>query len=1216
MKNSTLLKLYIVVLALFVAANLYAQAPTITNFTPTVVTQRTTVVITGTNFTGVTAANVKFGGIAATAITVNSATQITATVGNGASGSVTVTNGSGTGSRVGLTYIAPAATGTNAKVTRVITNFNGYWNSASPSTDPTLQPDTSHSMLGFEYMGTIYSTGSATATNVLTANSVAFQNGNYRALPINNLTGNVVTGATNPTLIALASKIDGSATTRVATAPAVVGLSVRDVLIDGIRGLDLGTGITNLPSTSVLLFNASNILSSGINDNIPDILVSQIATPSDNSFSIYAFVDENGNIVGNPVQISLAAVPAVGRYKSDFFTLPAQSLNTAVVNGSTVIGENTRDIRLVGYRLSEFGINDTNKANAKFFKVMPSGTSDPAFMAYNRDVFQIPSPIITAQPASQVACFGAGNSVTFTVSATGDELVYQWEKNGVDIPGATSSTLTLNNVTTADLGRYRVLITNSSGAALSNYAYLNTVISLQPQNTPACQGTPVTLETIANGADISYQWYSNTSNSNTGGTIIQGATANMYQPPVTTVGTVYYYAVISNSNQSCVETRTNAVSVVTSLSPVAGTASGTTTICPSTTTNITLSGQTGSIQWQQSSNGVDGWSSVIGGSGGTTATYTTPALTATRYYRAELSTGTQCPNVTTNIVEVAVQDHITWTGSINTDWHVAGNWTCDKIPTLVDDVLIPVTENNPVVMDSTKVALGKSLTIADGAMLTINPLNNIQILNAVTVAAGADFIISNRANLVQNSEGTNNQNSGNVTVYRDSSPLYRLDYTLWSTPVAGQNIFQFSPQTVANRFYTYDTAQDLYLEVPGLGANSTSTFNSGVAYLIRMPNGIATVPGYNSGATAVSYNGKFKGVPNNGDITMPAVHAGSRYMGVGNPYPSAMNIWDFIDENPAELETGTLYFWRKTNNNDNSSYASINKFGYAANSATGGDNSGDVFVDGDESNWVINPGQGFIVQIDTLATGIKFTNAMRRGVNNNQFFRQVQQDHNISRVWLEMTSQAGAYSQAIIGYSDTTTDGFDYGWDGVMLNDGPLALYTNAGGQNLSIQAKAGFDVNDIVPLNYRADIAGTYTLSVTNKDGVFLTGQQVYAHDKVANTLTNLTQQAYFFTTAAGTFDNRFDIVYTTNAALSTDTPVLAGNNVIIYKDGGNLHVNTGALTMNDVKVYDTRGRLVHSTNDVNAAETVIENLSAQQQVLLVQVGTSGGTVTKKIVF
>lgn len=1212
MKNTTTAR-NILYIFLLITSTLYGQAPTITSFSPAVVTQRTTVVITGTNFTGTVAANVKFGGIAATAIVVNSATQITATVGNGATGSVTVTNNGSTASLAGLTYIAPAGTTAASRITRVISNFNGYWNSAAPSTNPALQPDTSHSMLAFEYGGVIYSTGSTVATSVLNANNVPFTTGNYRALPVKNLTGVVPTGATNPNLITLASKIDGNPNTQVPTAPAVTGLSVRDVLIDGIRGLDLGTGVTNLPVTSVLLFNASNILSAGINDNVPDILVSQIADPSDNSFSIYSFVDANGNIVGNPVQVALNSVPAVGRYKSDFFTLPAgQPLNTATVNGSTIVGANTRDIRLVGYKLSDFGITDANKGNAVFFKVMPSGTSDPAFMAYNRDSFQIPSPIITAQPSSVVACTGTGNSVTFTVAATGEELVYQWEKNGIEIPGATSASYTINNVQASDVAGYRVVITNSAGAALSNYAYLNTMIAVQPLNTPACQNTPVQLQTIANGLNISYQWYSNTTNSNTGGAIINGATSGTYSPPVDAVGTKYYYAVITNNGQPCATTTTNAAAVNVSLQPVAGTVTGSTTICPDNSVQVTVAGYTGNIQWQQSTTGTNGWADVTMGSGGTTATYTTPVLTATMYYRAVLSSGT-CPNAITNTVTITVQDTFIWNGSISNNWHVAGNWSCSAIPTLVDNVVIPLTANQPVVL-SGQMALGKSLTIQADAALTINTNNNITIMNAINIAPTGNIIINSSANLLQNDMATTNNNTGNITVLRKSSPLYRLDYTLWSTPVAGQNIFKFSPQTIANRFYTYSSASDLYVTVPNLSHTSTSTFDTGVAYLIRMPNSNST-PDYNAGTATLEYPGEFKGVPNSGTINVPVSLAGQRYNGTGNPYPSAINVWNFIDANAGNLEDGTLYFWRKKNNSSNSSYASITKFAYTRNIAEGGDTGSAAFVAGQESNWSVNAGQGFIVRASATASNIIFTNAMRRAANNSQFFR-FDNEFASSKFSINMRSQDGGFSQAVIGYSNMTTDGLDYGWDGVLLGDGSVAVYTSAEDNDLAIQAKGEFNSADVVPLSYKTAQAGTYIFEMRSPDGIFAQGQGIFLKDNMAHTVHNIKNADYQFVTESGTFENRFEIIYT-NVALGVKDGIINDSNVIIYKKDGNLQLNALNTTLAAAEVYDTRGRLIADLKKINAADATITNLRAEEQVLVVKVTTADGVnVTKKVVY
>lgn len=60
----------------------------------------------------------------------------------------------------------------------------------------------------------------------------------------------------------------------------------------------------------------------------------------------------------------------------------------------------------------------------------------------------------------------------------------------------------------------------------------------------------VTAEKSGIEGDITYQWYSNTTNSNTNGTPIDGATSASYKPVVTTAGTAYYYCVVSAGGKS------------------------------------------------------------------------------------------------------------------------------------------------------------------------------------------------------------------------------------------------------------------------------------------------------------------------------------------------------------------------------------------------------------------------------------------------------------------------------------------------------------------------------------------------------------------------------------------------------------------------------------------------------------------------------------------
>ncbi|MGM9809498.1 MAG: immunoglobulin domain-containing protein [Paludibacteraceae bacterium] len=74
-------------------------------------------------------------------------------------------------------------------------------------------------------------------------------------------------------------------------------------------------------------------------------------------------------------------------------------------------------------------------------------------------------------------------------------------------------------------------------------------ITLQPEGATYNQGATATALTItADGNPApTYQWYSNTSNSNTNGTKISGATEASYTPSTATAGTFYYYCVATNS---------------------------------------------------------------------------------------------------------------------------------------------------------------------------------------------------------------------------------------------------------------------------------------------------------------------------------------------------------------------------------------------------------------------------------------------------------------------------------------------------------------------------------------------------------------------------------------------------------------------------------------------------------------------------------------------
>ena len=85
-------------------------------------------------------------------------------------------------------------------------------------------------------------------------------------------------------------------------------------------------------------------------------------------------------------------------------------------------------------------------------------------------------------------------------------------------------------------------------------------ITTQPIGaTYAKDATAAALEVVASGDALTYQWYSNTSNSTSGATPINNATSSTYTPATTTAGTKYYYCVVSSGLCS---TTSNIVSIV------------------------------------------------------------------------------------------------------------------------------------------------------------------------------------------------------------------------------------------------------------------------------------------------------------------------------------------------------------------------------------------------------------------------------------------------------------------------------------------------------------------------------------------------------------------------------------------------------------------------------------------------------------------------------
>ncbi|WP_026978463.1 T9SS sorting signal type C domain-containing protein [Flavobacterium tegetincola] len=688
-----------------------------------------------------------------------------------------------------------------------------------------------------------------------------------------------------------------------------------------------------------------------------------------------------------------------------------------------------------------------------------------------------------------------------------------------------------------------------------------------------CQNEIVTLTAAVAGGDLplTYEWSDGLGTNSTAG-------------PAEYIGTKDYSVTVIDANG---RKATKTISVTTNAAVAAGTLSGNQTVCFSTEPNdIIVSGNAAGVKyWQRSEEPLFLNPISIANTTATLSGAEAGQITGVTYYRAAIDNGS-CPDVFTPAITIDTKT-TTWNGTI---------WS-NGIPDSSTAIIISGDYNLAATIT------GCSITVINGAVVTI-PAGYDVIINGALIVDNATFNLESDTNLIQN---TDVDNFGTITVERESAKLFRLDYTMWGSPVSGdQTLKEFSPLTFSNRFYTYNSNTNLFNVI----APETNTFTPGNGYLIRMAdNHIA----YGTSVLPVSWKGIFTGVPTNGPVRMPLSTVSSGFNLTANPYASMIDADEFLNDNAAEIG-GTLYFWRRRNavpmgtEGTSAYYATYTLAGGAGVSISAIE---DQTFTSETPNGLIQVGQGFLVQKNATSNpgDVVFNNTMRTASNNDDQFFRTSNTEERSRIWLNVTNPAGEFGQTLIAYMSQALNGVDR-TDGIYLNDGTTALTSWLDNSEYIIQGRAPFVVSDIVPLNFKTITAGSYTIAIDHLDGLFAGNQDVFLRDNMTGILHNLKTGAYTFATQVGSFNARFEVVYLD--VLSVDNPSFNSNSIVLYNEQNNLIINSGVVLIDHVEIYDTSGRLLIATKKINSSEVSI-NVGQTNQVLIVKITSVDGTTVNK---
>ena len=206
--------------------------------------------------------------------------------------------------------------------------------------------------------------------------------------------------------------------------------------------------------------------------------IASIAAGDAGDYTVVA-TNSAGSVTSNIATLTVSATATVPA----FTTQPANQ--TATVGGAVTFSAlatgspaptyqwKKGGVNISGATATDFTIASVASTDAGNFTV--TATNSAGAVTSNTASLTVSTapaaPAFTTQPASQVGT--AGNSITFTAAASGTPTpTYQWQKDGVNISGATSSSLTIASLISTDAGNYAVIATNSLGSVTSSQAAL------------------------------------------------------------------------------------------------------------------------------------------------------------------------------------------------------------------------------------------------------------------------------------------------------------------------------------------------------------------------------------------------------------------------------------------------------------------------------------------------------------------------------------------------------------------------------------------------------------------------------------------------------------------------------------------------------------------------------------------------------------------------
>lgn len=571
----------------------------------------------------------------------------------------------------------------------------------------------------------------------------------------------------------------------------------------------------------------------------------------------------------------------------------------------------------------------------------------------------------------------------------------------------------------------------------------------------------------------------------------------------------------------------------------------------------------------------------------------------------EAATGYNRLNQTYEVLNASCAQTATWTGT---------NWIGGVTPTIGRNVIINgnynTAINGPGSFDACNLTVNGNLTVHNSGFVTVE--------NDIVVNSPAELIVESGGKLIPLNEWSTS--TGIVSVKRNTTFMKRFDYTYFSSPVAttiGSALpitnWQFNRirEFYTPNFYDVETVfpnGDMFMVPDGqddngdawLPANELTPMVAGKGFAAMIKSNPAT--GIYPRVETVTFVGELNTGIIEYDIHLSANNLSNTddWNLIGNPYSSSIDANEFINENIDNI-SGVLAYWTHTgtlssaypglqeNNFSTSDYAYYNLLGGTATASTTGNPSG---FGGKIPTKAIGSGQAFLVTAETDTIVRFFPTFMNKVLDNSTdlaFFRnsEINNVDEDKKIWLNMSTELGLFSQQLIGYNEVTSLNYEKGWD--YINSAPrraLKFYSIESDTIYKIQARGQFDETDVVKLGYFTAVAETFTISVDSIVGI----ENVYIKDYGV-----IHELPYTFSSEIGEYNDRFELVYQ-NSLSNPDWNI---KDIFIYPNSTSNYVNIVVENIEDYKInlYNSLGQRLNVI--INDKKLQMEHLSSGVYIL-----------------